>query len=63
MSTRAAVLELPTDARGRPTTKLPFAHLARISAYWLGLTAIDAAVGQVVNNRILFEGWVPDLEV
>ncbi|HEV8489979.1 MAG TPA: MFS transporter, partial [Candidatus Limnocylindrales bacterium] len=47
----------------RPTTKLPFAHLARISAYWLGLTAIDAAVGQVVNNRILFEGWVPDLEV
>jgi MFS family permease len=42
---------------------LPFGHLARISAYWLGLTAIDAAVGLVVQNRILYEGWVPALEV
>ena len=63
MSVNAAVLEGTTDARGRPTTRLPLAHLARISAYWLGLTAIDAAVGQVVNNRILFEGWVTQLEV
>jgi MFS family permease len=62
MTTSAAVLD-GTDARGRPTAALPFAHLARISAYWLGLTAIDAAVGLVVQNRILYEGWVPALEV
>jgi MFS family permease len=63
MSTTAAALEATTDARGRPTAILPIGHLLRISAYWLGLTAIDAAVGQVINNRILFEGWVPSLEV
>jgi MFS family permease len=57
------VLEGTTDARGRPTAALPFAHLARISAYWLGLTAIDAAVGLVVQNRILYEGWVSALQV
>jgi len=58
MTTSAAVLEGTTDARGRPTLALPFAHLARISAYWLGLTAIDAAVGLVVSNRVIFGGWV-----
>jgi MFS family permease len=63
MSVNAAVLEGTTDARGRPTAALPFAHLARISAYWLGLTAIDAGVNLVVQNRILFEGWVNPLEV
>jgi MFS family permease len=63
MSTSAAVLELTTDARGRPTAVLPFSHLARISAYWLGLTAIDAGVNLVVQNRILFEGWISPLEV
>jgi MFS family permease len=62
LTTQAAVLD-GTDARGRPTATLPFGHLARISAYWLGLTAIDAAVGLVVQNRILYEGWVPALEV
>jgi MFS family permease len=63
LTTQAAILEGTTDARGRPTLALPFAHLARISAYWLGLTAIDAGVSLVVQNRILFEGWVPALEV
>jgi MFS family permease len=63
MSVNAAVVEGTTDAQGRPTRALPFAHLARISAYWLGLTAIDAGVSLVVQNRILFEGWVPELQV
>jgi MFS family permease len=63
MSVNAAVLEGTTDARGRPMLGLPFAHLARISAYWLGLTAIDAGVNLVVQNRILFENWVPELLV
>ena len=51
------------DADGRPTMHLPFGHLLRISLYWLGLTAIDAAVGLVIQNRILFEGWVSEFEV
>ena len=32
----------------RPTTLLPASHLLRISAYWLGLTAIDSAVRKPV---------------
>jgi MFS family permease len=50
-------------AGDRPTARLPLGHLLRISAYWLGLTAIDSAVGLVVQNRILFEGWVGEFEV
>ena len=41
-----------TTADGRPTTLLPFRQLARISAYWLGLTAIDAAVGLFIQFRL-----------
>lgn len=51
------------DAEGRPTRPLPFSHLARLSAYWLGLTAIDAGVGLVIQNKIQFEGWVDPLEI
>jgi MFS family permease len=47
----------------RPTALLPFSHLLRISAYWLGLTAIDAAVTQFNVNRLEFDGWVPKEEV
>ena len=54
----------PLAAAGaRPTVHLPFSHLLRISLYWLGLTAIDSAVGVVVTNRILFEGWVDEFSV
>ena len=35
----------------------------RISAYWLGLTAIDAAVGLFVTNRLEFDGLVPKDDV
>jgi MFS family permease len=50
----------PDDAAddARPTTLLPLGQLLRISAYWLGLTAIDAAVGLFVTNRLEFEGLV-----
>lgn len=48
---------------GRPTAVLPFAHLVRLSAYWLGLTAIDAAVGLFVQYRVNFGGLVDTLEV
>jgi MFS family permease len=47
-----------TDASGRPTARLPVSHLLRISAYWLGLTAIDSAVGLVVSNRLQYDGLV-----
>jgi MFS family permease len=39
----------------RPTALLPASHLLRISAYWLGLTAIDSAVNIVVQNRIVYD--------
>jgi MFS family permease len=39
---------------GRPTALLPLTHLVRISAYWLGLTAIDAAVGLFISFRLAY---------
>jgi MFS family permease len=53
----------PDSAGGaRPTSLLPFSHLIRISLYWLGLTAIDSAVGLVIQNRIQFDRTlVPDV--
>jgi MFS family permease len=44
----------------RPTALLPATHLLRISAYWLGLTAIDASVGLVVQDRVQYD---PSLHV
>ena len=38
----------------RPTATLPLGHLIRISMYWLGLTAIDGAVGLFNQNRLNF---------
>ncbi len=51
------------DAHGRPVRQLPFAHLARLSAYWLGLTAIDAAVNLFVQNRVNYGDMVAPIEV
>ncbi len=42
----------------RPTALLPVPQLVRISAYWLGLTAIDAAVGLFITNRLEFDKLV-----
>jgi MFS family permease len=48
----------------RPTALLPLGHLVRISLYWLGLTAIDGAVGLFIQNRVNFGPFAPDpLEV
>jgi MFS family permease len=46
----------PTDAGARPTALLPISHLLRISAYWLGLTAIDAATGQFAQYQVTYTG-------
>ena len=51
------------DADRRPTADLPIGHLVRISLYWLGLTAIDGAVGVFTQNRLNFDGFAPELEV
>jgi MFS family permease len=45
-----------TDASGRPIARLATTSLIRISLFWLGLTAIDGAVGAAVASRIKFEG-------
>jgi MFS family permease len=42
---------------------LPLGHLARISLYWLGLTAIDGAVGLFIQNRLNFYGFASDLDI
>jgi MFS family permease len=48
----------------RPTSTLPIGHLIRISLYWLGLTAIDGAVGLFIQNRVNFGPFATDpLEV
>jgi MFS family permease len=51
------------DAGRRPTANLPIGHLVRISLYWLGLTAIDGAVGVFTQNRLNFDGFAPEFEV
>jgi MFS family permease len=43
--------------RARTTVALPIGHLVRISLYWLGLTAIDGAVGLFIQNRLNFGGF------
>jgi MFS family permease len=51
------------EAGARPTALLPMSQLARISLYWLGLTAIDASVGLFVTNRLEFDKLVAPDEV
>ena len=48
----------PGEGGARPTALLPMTQLLRISAYWLGLTAIDAAVGLFITNRLEFDKLV-----
>jgi len=48
------MLPAPAPAGARPTTLLPFRQLARISAYWLGLTAIDGAVGLFIGYQLAY---------
>jgi MFS family permease len=48
------VAEETAEAGSRPTVLLPLSHLIRISAYWLGLTAIDTAVSQFIGYRLAY---------
>jgi MFS family permease len=47
----------------RPMASLPIGHLVRISLYWLGLTAIDGAIGLFIQNRLNYYGYVDKLEI
>jgi len=55
--------ELTDQGSFRPTKALPVGHLIRISLYWLGLTAIDGAVGLFIQNRLNFGGFADPLEI
>jgi MFS family permease len=62
----AAGGETPEDdpeVGARPTALLPMSQLLRISAFWLGLTAIDGAVGLFITNRLEFDHLVPTADV
>jgi len=48
------VPDAPADPGSRPTALLPLTQLGRISAYWLGLTAIDAAVGLFIAYQLAY---------
>jgi len=48
-------------AGARPTALLPTSQLIRISAYWLGLTAIDAAVGLFIGFRLAYSDIKGDM--
>jgi MFS family permease len=61
-----AATDVSTDddeAGRRPMTDLPIGHLVRISLYWLGLTAIDGAVGVFTQNRLNYDGFAAEAEV
>jgi MFS family permease len=58
-----APTESPAKAGDRPIAELPIGHLIRISLYWLGLTAIDGAVGLFTQNRLNFGGFASPLEI
>jgi MFS family permease len=45
----------PAGDGGRPTAVLPMSALIRISAFWLGLTSIDAVVNAAVSSRLKFD--------
>lgn len=56
-------MSIDSSASLRPTKPLALGHLVRISLYWLGLTAIDGAVGLFIQNRLNFGGFADPLEV
>src|SRR5262245_13482211 len=63
MTTEAIALPAaPAEDRGaRPTALLPLTQLARIALFWLGLTAIDAAVATFISFRLAYSDLKGDL--
>jgi MFS family permease len=52
------VSETPVVAGARPAADLPIGALVRISAFWLGLTSIDAVVNATIQARLEFDNLV-----
>jgi MFS family permease len=52
------VSEAPAAQGARPSVDLPIGALVRISAFWLGLTSIDAVVNATVQARLEFDNIV-----
>jgi MFS family permease len=52
------VAEAPAAQGARPSVDLPIGALVRISAFWLGLTSIDAVVNATIQARLEFEDIV-----
>jgi len=48
----------PATDSGRPTAALPMSALIRISAFWLGLTSIDAVVNAAIQTRLKYDDLV-----
>ncbi len=47
------------DREGRPLAELPVKHLLRISAYWLGISAVWSGVLDILDNRLQYTHIVP----
>ena len=47
------------DRDGRPTNELPLRHLLRVSAYWLGISAVWSGVLDILDSRLQYTGIVP----
>ena len=56
--TSLGITEAPTADGARPSIDLPIGALVRISAFWLGLTSIDAVVNATVQARLEFDNIV-----
>src|SRR5262245_50474465 len=50
--------EAPAAEGARPTADLPIGALVRISAFWLGLTSIDAVVNATIQARLEYDNIV-----
>lgn len=53
----------PESDGARPTALLPLAQLVRISLYWLGMTAVDAAVSQFIAFRLAYTDIRGDITI
>jgi len=60
---QAVAVDAVDTVGARPAVSLPIGHLVRISLYWLGLTAIDGAVGLFVQNRLNYDHYVDKFEI
>src|SRR5258708_32919698 len=60
---QTVAVEAGDTAGARPAASLPIGHLVRISLYWLGLTAIDGAVGLFVQNRLNYDHYLDKFEI